>query len=71
MTEEELAEKINEAFEEPTGEELIHVHNKGAAIGRKEMLDKACEWLYKRQQIDLVVPNIEKFINDLRKDMEA
>ena len=71
MTEEELAKKINEAFEEPTGEELIHVLNKGAAIGRREMLDKACEWLYNRQQVDLVVPNIEKFINDFKKAMEV
>lgn len=45
MTEEELADEINKAFEQPTGEELIHVLNKGAAIGRREMLDKACEWL--------------------------
>ena len=45
MTEEQLADEINKAFEQPSGEELIHVLHKGAAIGRKEMLDKACEWL--------------------------
>lgn len=33
----------------------------------KAWLDKACEWLYKRQQVDLVVPNIEKFINDFKQ----
>ena len=70
MTEEQLADEINNAFERPSGEELIHVLNKGAAIGRREMLDKACEWLYKRQQVDLVVSNIEKFIDDFRKAME-
>ena len=33
-------------------------------------IEKACEWLYKRQQVDLVVPNIEKFIEDFKKAME-
>ena len=27
------------------GKAMLHVLNKGAAIGRREMLDKACEWL--------------------------
>ena len=71
MSEEELADEINKAFEQPTGEELIHVLNKGAAIGRREMLDKACEWLEERQVVDLEVPNIEKFINDFKKAMEV
>ena len=52
------------------GKAMLHVLNKGVAIGRREMLGKACEWLYNRQQVDLVVPNIEKFINDFKKDME-
>lgn len=52
------------------GKAMLHVLNKGAAIGRREMLDKACEWLEQRQLVDLEVPNIEKFINDFRKDME-
>lgn len=52
------------------GKAMLHVLNKGAAIGRREMLDKTCEWLYKRQQVDLVVPNIEKFINDFKQVME-
>lgn len=34
-----------QALEHPTGGELLYVLNKGAAIGRREMLDKACEWL--------------------------
>lgn len=59
-----------DAVENPNGGALLHVLNKGAAIGRREILDKACEWLYKRQAEDLEVPNIEKFIDDLRKDME-
>lgn len=52
------------------GKAMLHVLHKGAAIGRREMLDKACEWLYKRQQVDLEVPNMEKFINDFKKAME-
>ena len=27
------------------GKAMLHVLNKGAAIGRREMLDKACEWM--------------------------
>lgn len=27
------------------GKAMLHVLNKGAAIGRREMLEKACEWL--------------------------
>lgn len=38
--------------------------------GYKDAIDKACEWLYKRQQVDLEVPNIEKFINDFKQAME-
>ena len=52
------------------GKAMLHVLNKGAVIGRREMFDKACDWLYKRQQVDLVVPNIEKFIDDFKKAME-
>ena len=53
------------------GKAMFHVLHKGAAIGMREMLDKACEWLEHRQVIDLEVPNIEKFINDFRKAMEV
>lgn len=38
--------------------------------GYKDAIDKVCEWLYKRQQVDLVVPNIKKFIDDFKKAME-
>ena len=53
------------------GKAMLHVLHKGAAIGRREMLDKACEWLEERQVVDLEVPNIEKFINDFKKAMEV
>lgn len=32
-------------LEHPTGGELLHVCNKTAAITKREMIDKACEWL--------------------------
>ena len=79
MTKEELAKKINETFEEPSGEELIHIINKGAAIGRREMLDKACEWLFeynKRQakrfgaKSIMRLPDYTINVGDFRKAME-
>jgi hypothetical protein len=36
--------------------------------GYKDAIDKVCEWLYKRQQVDLVVPDIEKFISEFKKE---
>lgn len=48
---------------------LIHGNNDAYRLGYRVAIDKACEWLYKRQQVDLVVPNIEKFIDDFKKDM--
>ena len=59
MTEEELADEINKAFEQPSGKELLYVLNKGAAIGRREMLDKACEWL--KKSTILADTTIERF----------
>jgi hypothetical protein len=50
------------------GKAMLHVLNKGAAIGRREMLDKACDWLEERQAVDLEVPNIEKFISEFKKE---
>jgi L-lactate utilization protein LutC len=85
MTKEELADKINKTFEQPTGEELIHVLNKGAAIGRREMLDKACEWITQHIEDERYkTPDEESyrhgqpydyfdnnmFIDDFRKAME-
>lgn len=36
--------------------------------GYKDAIEKACEWIYKRQQVDLVVPDIEKFISEFKKE---
>ena len=45
-------------------------YDEGYKAGCSETINKACEWLYKRQQVDLEVPNIEKFINDFKQAME-
>lgn len=50
--------------------EILDTIQESYKQGYKDAIDKACEWLEERQVIDLEVPNIEKFINDLRKDME-
>ena len=81
MTEEQLADEINNAFEWPSGEELTHVLNKGAAIGRREMLDKVCKWLeenmqdyancvYEGEELTDEARISSNLIKDLRKAME-
>jgi hypothetical protein len=46
------------------GKAMLHVLNKGAAVGRREMLDKACEWL--KKSTILADTTIERF----KKEME-
>lgn len=73
MTEEQLADEINNAFERPCGEELTHVLNKGAAIGRREMLDKACEWLNDNLPLywgQVNADNTDRFVRIFKKAME-
>jgi len=41
----------------------------GYEQAEKDIIEKACEWLYSRQVIDLEVPNIDKFVEDFRKEM--
>ena len=50
--------------------DLYSVTRKAVERERKHLIDKICEWLEHRQLVDLEVPNIEKFINDFRKNME-
>lgn len=38
--------------------------------GYKDAIDNVCKWIEERQVIDLEVPDIEKLICDLRKEME-
>ena len=42
----------------------------GWELGWRDSIDKAVDWLYQRQAVDLEVGDIEKFINDFKKDME-
>ena len=50
--------------------EILDTIQESYKQGYKDAIDNICEWLERRQVVDLEVPNIEKFINDLRKDME-
>ncbi len=42
----------------------------GYKEGYKDATEKACEWLYQRQAVDLEVSDIEKFVNEFKKAME-
>lgn len=56
-----------DAIDNPTGGELLHVLNKGRKIGYKDATERAVEFIYAQQ---LSVSNIEKLINELKKYME-
>lgn len=56
-----------DAIDNPTGGELLHVLEKGRKIGYKEATERAVEFIYAQQ---LVVPNIEELINEFKKYME-
>lgn len=59
-------------LEHPTGGELFYVLNKGADLGRKNAIDKACEFFYHRMNDvgDVEFRDIENFINDFKKYSE-
>lgn len=42
----------------------------GYKEGYKDAVEKACEWLYQRQAVDLEVNDIEKFVKEFKKAME-
>ena len=62
------------------GKAMIHVLNKGAAIGRREMLDKATRWLLDEMFVEDVegepyvmsatASSIEEFIGNFKQAME-
>ena len=52
------------------GKAMLHVLNKGAAIGRREMLDKACEWLNNFYNEDTHSYLVKEDIEGFRKAME-
>jgi len=43
----------------------------GYKEGYKDAVEKAVEWLYQRQVVDLEVCDIEKFVNEFKKDMKG
>ncbi len=55
----------------PDGKMLLHVCNKSAEQGKKQMLDNVCEWLEKNyMNYAHNTLGAEYLINDLRKAME-
>ena len=56
---------------EEHGKELLYVLNKGVKQGKKEMLDKTCEWLENRLAPDgSIAPTYASLIHDFKKAME-
>lgn len=67
------ADKAFLKWSEKTSKNVVHIADAWYAAVKwadQTMLDKVCKWLEERQAVDLEVPNIEKFISDLRKAME-
>lgn len=70
--------KVKEVDEEYNGKAMLHILTKGVEQGKREILDKACEWLRKggsgwylttefgENEIDFV-----KLAEDFRKAMEG
>ena len=56
-----------DAIDNPTGGELLHVLNKGRKLGYKEATERAVDFIYAQQ---FAVSNIEGLINELKKYME-
>jgi hypothetical protein len=45
-------------------------YDDGQYNGYIRAVEKACEWLYQRQAVDLEVSDIDKFVNEFKKAME-
>ena len=50
--------------------EQNHAWSNGYSNGYIQAVEKACEWLYQRQAVDLEVSDIDKFVNEFKKAME-
>ena len=46
-------------------------YDDGHYNGYIEAVEKACEWLYQRQAVDLEVSDIEKFVKEFKKYMKG
>jgi|GEM_PF-6546756 len=57
-------------YEDELLEEYYKGQTNGFNTGYAKAVDKAVEWLYQRQAVDLEVANIEKFIEDFKKAMQ-
>ena len=67
------ADKAFLKWSEKTSKNVVHIADAWYAAVKwadKTLLNNVCKWLEERQAVDLEVPNIEKFISDLRKAME-
>lgn len=58
-------------YEDELLEEYYRGQTNGFYTGYNEAIDKAIEWLYQRQAVDLEVSDIERFIEDFKKYMEG
>lgn len=43
----------------------------GYKEGYKDSVEKAVEWLYQRQAVDLEVSDIDKFVNEFKRAMKG
>lgn len=60
-----------EADEECNGKAMLHVLEKGVEQGRRELIDKACEWLKKWDAYRVCLEgNKDWFIEQFRKAMK-
>ena len=59
--------EAKEVDEEYNGKAMLYVLEKGVKLGRRELIDKACEWL---SQTDFCHYYNKEFIDAFRKAME-
>ena len=59
----------NWMLEHPTGGELLHVCNKTAEKSKKELIDKACEWLKNKSGFTIGIDGATR--QDFRDFMES
>ena len=64
--------EVKEVDEEYNGKAMLHVLTKGVEQGKREILDKACEWLKKnRKNYSSNALGEEYLIDDFKKAMKG
>lgn len=64
--------EVKEVDEEYNGKAMLHILTKGVEQGKREILDKACEWLKKnRKNYSLNALGEEYLIDDFKKAMKG